>query len=392
MSQDLICALAWYGMTVTMNSKARPCCRISVFDAVELSDYTNSFQDLRENMLAGIKDPRCVKCHIEDESGPHSMRSAANRFFNMDEKHDSLTKEFKQLEEIEFSLDNVCNYQCRMCSSQYSSKLLKRDTELSDCLRSVGPRKVQKSRYETLKELDCDWSKLTSIKLLGGEPFLSPNFTDFLKFLDLNVDLSEVTLQLVTNCSVEMSEEIADLLNKFKFIRLTGSFDSLPKLSEYQRIGSDWHDSMQNFLSYGDMLERRKLIVHQTFTVLNANFIDESLEFYKQYCDSISWSYDDGKLSFLYAPDWYREWILSKVKDSKFRSTIIKEAKYDHIRWHEVLDTIKIFDMYYDTHLEDVNPELADLIKLKTKKYVDAHERPATRDCFYCDRVDGHEV
>ena len=72
-----------------------------------------------------------------------------------------------------------------MCSSQFSSKLLKRDMWLTENHEHLDfhVAKVQKSRYETLKELNIDWSELRSVKLLGGEPFLSPNFLDFLETL-----------------------------------------------------------------------------------------------------------------------------------------------------------------------------------------------------------------
>ena len=38
--------------------------------------------------------------------------------------------------------------------------------------------------------------------------------------------------------------------------------------------------------------------------------------------------------------------------------------------------------------LEDYNPELAEILQINRKKYIDAHERPSTRDCYYCDLID----
>ena len=47
--------------------------------------------------------------------------------------------------------------------------------------------------------------------------------------------------------------------------------------SEYQRVGSNWQQSIDNFLSYGDQLENKRMTIHQTFTVLNVSHLDESL-------------------------------------------------------------------------------------------------------------------
>jgi hypothetical protein len=52
------------------------------------------------------------------------------------------------------------------------------------------------------------------------------------------------------------------------------------------------------------------------------------------------------------------------------------------------LHTIKTFDEYYGTSLENANPELAKQLKINSKKYIDAHKRPSTRDCYYCDLID----
>jgi len=386
---DTICMLPWESFTVTMKNTIRPCCRFPTQEAVNMSNYEDAFRKLRMDMLNGKKDPRCAKCFEEEAAGHPSMRTAANDFHGLEFKKEDLTADFRKLTHIELSLDNTCNYQCRMCSSQFSSKLLKRDMWLTENHEHLDfhVAKVQKSRYETLKELNIDWSELRSVKLLGGEPFLSPNFLDFLYFLDMATDISKVQLEIVTNCSTELNNEQLEMLNQFKFIRLSGSFDGMPKHSEYQRVGSNWQQSIDNFLSYGDQLENKRMTIHQTFTVLNVSHLNESLEFYKKFCDTISWSYDDYNFSFLHTPTWFEQWVMSRNDNQKLRN-IFKKRDYDHIKWHRLLHTIETFDKYYDMKLKDYNPELAEILQINRKKYIDAHERPSTRDCYYCDLID----
>ena len=381
--------LPWESFTVTMKNTIRPCCRFPTQEAVGMQDYENAFRQLREDMLAGKQDQRCSKCFEEEASGNPSMRTAANEFHGFDFKKEHLTSDFRKLTHIELSLDNTCNLQCRMCSSQFSSKLLKRDQWLVNNHEHLDfhVAKVQKSRYETLKDLKVDWSELRSVKLLGGEPFLSPNFLDFLYFLDMRTDISQVQLEIVTNCTTQLTEEMVEVLNQFKFIRLSGSFDGLPKHNEYQRVGSVWHKGLDNFIEYGEQLKNRRLTIHQTFTVFNVSHLDEALSLYKPHCDTQSWSYDDYQFSFLHAPDWFEEWVLSRNDNQKLRN-IFKKRKYDHIKWHRLLHSIKTLDDYYGTSLERSNPELAEALRINTKRYVDARIRPETRDCYYCDLVD----
>lgn len=389
-NKDTICMLPWESFTVTMNNGFRPCCRFAKAQAVPFDQYDEAYADLRRDMLEGKKDPRFRKCWEEEATGRDSMRTHANRFHGLEFKKEYLTEKFRKPVFIEFSLDNVCNLECRMCNSTYSSKLLKRDVWLKENhkdLESFFPEKISKSRYETLKDLNIDWSELRLIKLLGGEPFLSPNFLDFLYFLDMRTNISNISLEIVTNCTTKMSEEVAEILNEFKFVELYGSFDGLPKISMYQRQGSDWYKCFDNYLEYGEVLKNRSMNVHQTFTALNVSHLDESIAFYEKHSDMNSWSYDEYNFSFLNSPGWFEEWVLSRNKNEKLKA-IFKNRKYDHIKWHRLLHQIKVFDDYYGTSLKEANPELAEALNINSKKYIDAHERPSTRDCYYCDLID----
>lgn len=243
--------------------------------------------------------------------------------------------------------------------------------------------KVHKSRYETLKDMDVDWSELRSVKLLGGEPMMSPNFLDFLYFLDMRSDISKISLEVVSNCSKTMTEEIAEILNQFRFIRLSGSFDSTPKLNEYQRIGSKWHEGLNNFIEYGEMLQNRRMIIHQTFTVLNINKLDESLKLYEPHCDSISWSYDEYYLSFLCAPDWFEEWVLTTNSNEKLKN-VFKKRIHDDEKWRKVMRTIYALDDFYGTSIEEANPELGKILRIQNKKRIYNHNCDGDPDCFYC--------
>ena len=384
-SCDTICMIPWEGMAVTMRNTIRPCCRFPTSSAVPFEDYEQAFTQLRKDMLAGKKDPRCAKCWEEEKVGQPSMRTRANSFHGLEFKKDILKETSRKLTHIELSLDNICNFQCRMCGSQYSSKAIKRDQWLVDNHPDTHfhVAKVQKSRYETLKDLDIDWSELRSVKLLGGEPFMSPNFMDFLYFLDMRTDVSKVELELVTNCSQTMTEEMTEMLNEFKFIRISGSFDGLKNIIEYQRVGSNGEECLNNWIEYGELLKNKRMVIHQTFTTLIVNLLDESLAFYDKYCDSQSWSYDEYQLSFLCAPDWFEEWVLKTNKNEKLKSIFSKRVHNDE-KWRRVMRTIYALDEFHGTNIEDANPELAKILRINNKRRIYSHKCDGDPDCFYC--------
>ena len=76
--------IPWEGMAVTMRNTIRPCCRFPTSSAVPFEDYEQAFTQLRKDMLAGKKDPRCAKCWEEEKVGQPSMRTRANSFHGLE--------------------------------------------------------------------------------------------------------------------------------------------------------------------------------------------------------------------------------------------------------------------------------------------------------------------
>ena len=194
----------------------------------------------------------------------------------------------------------------------------------------------------------------------------------------------KVDLEIVTNCSKKMTQEMADILNDFRYIRLTGSFDGPKKINEYQRVGSKWENGLDNWLEYGEMLNNKRMVIHQTFTVLNVNHLDESLKLYEPHCDSISWSYDEYYLNFLCAPDWFEEWILKTNSNEKLKEIFKQKRVYDDEKWRRVMRTIYALDEFYGTNIEEANPELGKILRIHNKKRVYNHTCDGDPNCFYC--------
>lgn len=383
----VICMLPWLHFTVTMTDSIRPCCRFSQKSNVTIDNYYNEYEWLRKNMLDGVKTKECTRCYIEDQNS-NSMRATANRNFNLKDVN-NLTIEPLPLKFIEISLDNICNLECKMCNSLYSSKLLKRDIMLHDSnpnmfgneLQFMKPAKINnKTRFEKLKALDISWEHLTEIKLLGGEPFLSPQFKEFLIFFTSNVNPNNITLEIVTNCTKILQDDVILLLNKFKKIRLTGSIDGVYKYNDYQRVHSNFEDSVKNYKLYLKQLNNiYKPHIHITWSILNINCINKTVDFWENEKKNIpgltiSSTVAHGPTSPTHAPPWYHVWLDSIVNWNQDRMTkvtkqVINEtSKFNNKNWKLIQKQIKLTDEFYKMFLKDYNPELHNFFK-KYEKY-----------------------
>lgn len=374
----VICMHPWVGFTYTMKNTIRPCCRFPTNSEFSSQDREEAFKDIRIKMLNGEQIPECKKCYEEEKSGLYSERNYINNAIGMTPLSSiNLDENCLPLEFLEFSLDNVCNFECVMCDSRFSSKSYRRDEMLHNHseIKGMKPHKSSnKTRLDLLKSQNIDLSNLKQLKLLGGEPFISPAFIDFLKYLDSNSNLNDIYLQVVTNCSTQLSDEALYYMNQFKCVMLSGSFDGIPSHHEYQRVHSNFEDNINNLIEYEKKIKNiDHIVIQQTFTTLNLNGFSDSFAWYNSYNENWvnRWSYDEYTFSFLDAPDWYEEWILSQLKDynteialnnDKLRN-IFKRRKYNPDKWKQQLKRIEVLDSFYNRKLEDYNPSLARMIK-----------------------------
>ena len=395
----VVCMYPWVHTTVTMENSLRPCCGISLRGrgTVKLGENTNdtledAFKWMRVKMLAGEKIEECNECYLNeaaypDKMQPMSMRGQANTDYRLDLQN--LDENFIGLKGMEISLDNICNLQCKMCDSMFSSNLYRRDEHLinvefvyNDKVTNLGsrkPTKIPKQRIEFIKSLGVDWSELQHLKILGGEPFYSPNFEKLLDHLIEEAKPENLRLEIVSNCTNKVDERIIDKLNLFKEIILTCSLDGCNDYNSYQRWGSPgWKETLEIYKWYHSKIHNMvKHHVHSTYSLLNLNGLAGDIVWFAENYPECSVSrliVKDGDYCPHYAPAEYLDWLeeeWSKVEmsddamlklDSQ-RHKLFKKEEYNHKRWARFKEKIVALDKYYNSKLEDYNPELAEFIE-----------------------------
>lgn len=374
------CILPWIHACVRTDESLKPCCRYQYEEddssTVDMNDIkklgADAFNEkylkkLRQDMLDGVKRVECTKCYQQEVatkgiSDRTSLRLFLNERFAA-EMVDTYTNKFDKVRYIEMSVDNVCNLECKMCDSKFSSKLQLRDKHLG----KTAHKKLEPS-FEKFN--DTDLSSLVYVKILGGEPFITPNFAKFIDWLETKVNLENVAIEIATNATKLPNQKLIAKLSKFNAMYINVSLDVMDKANDYQRFGSDYKEVFTNAQKYEELFGNAHVAFHSTISTLTANklatSLDQLIQLHK-YHVSVDFVRDPEHLSLLYAPRTLINWVLEKNKGNstafKLLNTFVKGNKYDKQKWNEFIETSKKLDIFYKTNLEEYNPELANHLK-----------------------------
>jgi MoaA/NifB/PqqE/SkfB family radical SAM enzyme len=143
--RDTFCVLAWNHLQIAPNGTVKMCC-IAGEDLQEkgrpMSLYTDSYEeiwnsgymrDARRGMADGEMISPCMRCYREEDSVGQSRRTIQNAtwlaktgrtredFIQQARDNSWMVRDRPSF--LQLNLGNLCNLACRMCSSQYSSRI-----------------------------------------------------------------------------------------------------------------------------------------------------------------------------------------------------------------------------------------------------------------------------
>lgn len=243
------CKVLDHHMCATVAGRWRPCCafqeewdspeKIHWVESTTFEEYRNSeyYTGIKKEMETGWHRG-CHKCQDEESRSQASMRERYSRLMPK--------AEARKVEFIEISLSAECNIACRMCypgASTTWQKLVSNNPQLTS-FRDNTDRKYSANIHNMFDSVDL--SNLVNIKLLGGEPFITPQTTELFEYFDSRSDLNlqNVTLQFNTNATF-FPEKLAHLLSKFGRFSVSISIDGYEDNNDYVRSGSKWTEVME---------------------------------------------------------------------------------------------------------------------------------------------------
>jgi len=349
---------------------AKPCCQffnhIDGLDcsALDIRNFNNLndilTSDIQKELREKSPNVNCESCmHEEIHFGKESLRQHYKNQFK-DEKI--------ALEEIHFTIDNLCNMSCLSCNATKSSSWNKK-TNLKDLLtisqEFVGLDGNIVSEYvKTLKKLieNTDYTELKKLKIAGGEPFYSENFYWIINKINEKCDISQVELQINTNGSIIPKDNIWKIIENFKKVYLDISVDAVGQYHEYIRYGRKWQDIL-NFIDFVQNNRHKNIILslHSVYSILNFNVFKDIIEFSRVKGILHTWQ-------VLFGPKFLSiQTLPSSIRnDYKIHGNISINKILDN---KSVLKTggklgqyLALMEKENNNRLEDYNPELKQII------------------------------
>jgi MoaA/NifB/PqqE/SkfB family radical SAM enzyme len=234
-----ICVLPWIHTAIFQNKEVRPCCTAPDLtlgsiekNSISYIDNDVPMQTLRQQMMDGVRPDCCSVCFSREEAGTTSPRMNFNK-----EYYDDFTKIIKEepvsKKYLEVNFSNLCNARCRMCSPQSSTRWYADAASLQHLeyynFTAKGSKDVDFAKF------DVNWKELDLIKILGGEPFLTPDNEKIIHYISTKGNPKNVRLEIFTNSSIFPTKKVIEQLKEFKKVEINLSIDGLNDTYNYIR-------------------------------------------------------------------------------------------------------------------------------------------------------------
>ena len=209
------CIMPFNHAYVTTNGNANLCCiadwGVPVEENVQGKDINKIFQSdtykqIRQNMLDGIKEPRCFICYNQDAQGGGSDRQSQNQRFLRDYGADYVPDvDVKYPDWADLRPGRMCNFGCRMCWGAVSSTIDEENRAHPETQEITWDKPVDvddwiedPTCFESIKE---QAKNIRILKLAGGEPLFMQGVIKLLNWCVESGISKQLHLDITTNGS-----------------------------------------------------------------------------------------------------------------------------------------------------------------------------------------------
>lgn len=279
---DTFCVLPWYGLELPSKS---PCC---------LLPPNTDIDQVKKDLLNGVKSPACAKCWTIEAQGNKSRRQFENEFLDYKLNRDlELIKQDCVMEQsttlvYQLTTSNLCNQACVSCSSSDSTKWAEIEKKMG-----VIPNQLEKI---DLTVQNINYSGAKRMSLLGGEPLFDPTTFTILENL-VEQKNTDCFISFVTNGSITLSQSKLELLSKFTDLNICISIDGIGPVFEYMRWPAKWTTLLENISHYQTIT--KNISISYTISSLNVFYYQQTIDWF----NSQGLRYNHSIVS---RPDWLR--------------------------------------------------------------------------------------
>jgi len=287
------CLMPWLHLHTSPEGKSAPCCvstsvqtptGIGNSRTQSLMELINHEQmnNLRKDMLTGVKNDECVKCYQHEEQNVSSSRIMFNKEYAdyFDEaiantNEDGSLSNFK-MRYFDVRFSNICNFKCRTCGSGFSTQWEQEDQKSKIWYARSVPKNDNPAFLEEIKD---QVHNLKIAYFAGGEPLITEEHYVLLEEM-IRRGATGVQLRYNTNISnlKFKDKDLLGLWSKFDLpIDIYASIDHYGERAEYIRHGTDWGQVETNLIQ----VKNTSFVKFQLNTVLSAFNYLTIKEFYQ---------------------------------------------------------------------------------------------------------------
>lgn len=315
--EKFICSLPWEHLSVHPHGHASPCCEVdwssdiafaknkvngkytpSVLnidrDGIDAVMNSDSYRQIRKEMLAGDVPAACMTCYNLEQAGGNSKRQR-ERKLSLDYLTEITDEEGgikTNIGNLELRLGNYCNLKCRGCNAESSTSWINDYNKLKNEINL--PSNYDKITSGT--DSSYDWvekeefyeslfkytDNLHTVQISGGEPFLVDKHSHFLQLLIDKGVSKNIHISYITNANYnfdKVAEKFLSKLKHFNRVSMSISIDDYDKRNTYIRSLSNWNLTIKNLKRFVTEYPDFNYSVTQTISVFNFLYIEELSQF-----------------------------------------------------------------------------------------------------------------
>ena len=268
----------------------------------KIEDLWNSkfMKHFRIKMLNGDYIPNCEFCHKMESSGLTSKRLGKNaRFLEktkpyLQKYYDANGHVDKMPQWWEIRLSTKCNLSCIMCTPVLSSMMQKEYTKWEkedknhpvmqgslEMSRMTGGEYLSSSEFFKQQIID-NLEHCLFMEFRGGEVFADKPSIKFIDTIGDSKYAQNIELDISTNATL-ITDEVIEVLNKFKGGTLRFSIDAFDKEDEFIRYHTDWNSVIGSMNKSKQLHSGWKFLTQTTVQLLNCLSMDKLIRFFDEY-------------------------------------------------------------------------------------------------------------
>jgi MoaA/NifB/PqqE/SkfB family radical SAM enzyme len=240
------------------------------FDAWQKTKYC---QEVKQSFIENQKHAGCSACWKKEQQGRTSYRQRILKEYKI---LGATEPPQEKLLNIDIAVGNLCNLSCLMCDETSSSKILSENVRLKINQHTQNDFKWDSENFVALSKNLKLKPKVMSLR--GGEPLYNKKIFELLQSLDAE-HVRDTVLHITTNATV-WDQHWADVLSKFRLVRMMFSVDAVGALYNYIRYPGDFCSTELN-IKHIITNKNIKPLVHATVQNLNILYLDELIQWCK---------------------------------------------------------------------------------------------------------------